>query len=180
MESSVRSHHPRNYSSGWFLHGSGQLRFRKPTLRLASQSVEIDFSPGYCRVTSWNVFDKRNSFLVSETTTAVGGPEDLNRNELTILSRFRKGVGRCNSWDTDSVKIGWWRSTSHEWLWCSNYGSRQLFTSLASFQDRERYLSRYPQCLPDSNSFYRWQFHFKHWQWKKNNWLKSHTIIYWV
>lgn len=120
------------------------------------------FSPGYCRVTSWNVFDKRNIFLVSDTTTAVGGP-DLNRNELTILSRFRKGVGRCNCWDTDSVKISRWRSTSHEWLWCSNYESCQLFTSLASFQDRERYLSRSPQCLLDSNSFYRWQFNFKHW-----------------
>lgn len=93
------------------------------------------------------------------------GP-DLNRNELILLSRFRKGVGRCNCWDTDSVKISRWRSTSHEWLWiwCSNYGSRQLFTSLASLKERERYFSRSPQCLPDSNSFYRCQFHFKHWQ----------------
>lgn len=121
VKSSVKSHRPRNYSSGWFFHGTGRLRFRKPTLRLASQSVEIDFSPGSSRVTSWDVFDKRNSFLVSYTTTAVGGP-DLNRNELTLLSRFRKGVGRCNCRDTDRVKISRWRLTSHEWLWiwCSN------------------------------------------------------------
>ena len=75
----------------------GRLRSRKLPLRLASQLADMAFSPTTDWATSWNGFDGRNKFLVSNPTTAVGGM-DLPRKDWALLNRFRTGVGRCNYW----------------------------------------------------------------------------------
>ena len=74
-----------------------RLRSRKPPLRLASQLVEMEFSPSTSWTTSWNEFNGQNKFLVQNPANVVCGMS-LNRKEWTLLNRFRTGVGRCNYW----------------------------------------------------------------------------------
>ena len=74
-----------------------RLKSRRPPLRTASQLRDRDFSPQADWRTSWNSFHGRNSFLISDPSSAVGGM-NLPRRQWALLNRFRTGVGRCRYW----------------------------------------------------------------------------------